>query len=164
VLISNPVIQFENQTTGATEYSWNFGDDSADSDEENPVHRYDEMDRYQVALRAFNDFGCTDSAFTDVSVSFDKVFPPNAFSPNAANAEDREFRIYSEGIVNEGYKLLIFNRWGQVIFESNSQENGWDGKMKNGDFAPAGVYSWVIEYYDFLGEKHAQQGTVTLIF
>ncbi|SHJ04608.1 gliding motility-associated C-terminal domain-containing protein [Tangfeifania diversioriginum] len=164
VLISNPVIQFENQTTGATEYSWNFGDESADSDEENPVHRFDEMDRYHVALRAFNDFGCSDSAFTDVSVTFDKVFPPNAFSPNAAKVEDREFRIHSEGIVNEGYKLLIFNRWGEVIFESNSQENGWDGTMKNGDFAPAGVYSWVIEYYDFLGEKHAQQGTVTLIF
>jgi gliding motility-associated-like protein len=60
--------------------------------------------------------------------------------------------------------LLIFNRWGQVIFESNSQENGWDGTMKNGDFAPAGVYSWVIEYYDFLGRKHKQQGTVTLLF
>jgi gliding motility-associated-like protein len=164
VLISNPVIQFENQTTGASDYFWNFGDESADSDEENPAHRYDEMDRYHVTMRAFNEFGCTDSAFADVSVSFDKVFPPNAFSPNSANAEDREFRIYSQGIVNEGYKLLIFNRWGQVIFESNSQENGWDGRMKNGDFAPAGVYSWVIEYFDFLGEKHAQQGTVTLIF
>ncbi|MGM0620964.1 MAG: PKD domain-containing protein, partial [Bacteroidota bacterium] len=164
VLISDPVIQFENQSTGATEYSWNFGDESADSGEENPVHRYDEMNKYQVELHAFNDFGCTDSAFTDVTVSFDKVFPPNAFSPNSANAEDQEFRIYAEGIVNEGYKLLIFNRWGQVIFESNSQENGWDGSMKNGDYAPAGVYSWVIEYYDFLGEKHAQQGTVTLIF
>jgi gliding motility-associated-like protein len=164
VLISNPVIHFENQTTGATEYSWNFGDDSADSDEENPVHRYDEMDRYQVALRAFNDFGCTDSAFTDVSVSFDKVFPPNAFSPNAMNAEDREFRIYSEGIVNEGYQLLIFNRWGQVIFESNSQQNGWNGKMKNGNFVPTGVYPWVITYFDFLGRKHKQQGTVTLLF
>jgi hypothetical protein len=36
--------------------------------------------------------------------------------------------------------------------------------MKNGSFAPAGVYVWVIEYNDILGEKHSQQGTVTLIF
>ncbi len=163
-LISDPVIYFENSTEGATDYDWDFGDNSAGSSIESPEHPYEEMGLYDVSLLVTNDFGCADSAFAEVSVAFDKVFPPTAFSPNAAKSEDREFRIYSEGIVNDGYKLLIFNRWGEVIFESNSQEKGWDGKMKNGDNAPSGVYSWTIQYFDFLGKKHAQQGTVTLFY
>jgi gliding motility-associated-like protein len=84
--------------------------------------------------------------------------------PNAADEEDRIFRIYSEGVVNEGYRLLILNRWGEVIFTSYSQEEGWDGKMKNGTNAPSGAYSWVLEFADFLGETHAQQGSVTLLY
>jgi gliding motility-associated-like protein len=117
-----------------------------------------------VSLLAINQFGCADSAFSQVAVAFDRVFPPNAFSPNAALEEDREFRIYSEGIVNDGYKLLIFNRWGEVIFTSYSQEEGWNGKMKNGSNAPAGAYFWVLEFSDFVGNTYAQQGTVTLLY
>jgi PKD repeat protein len=107
VLISDPVIQFDNLTTGAAAFFWDFGDQSALSEDEQPVHRYDDMGSYDVILHAVNDFGCADSALAEVFVSFDKVFPPNAFSPNAARVEDREFRIHAEGIVNEGYELLI---------------------------------------------------------
>jgi len=163
VLISNPVVLFENDSQGATLFDWDF-DDGNFSAEAQPEHRFGEMDLYNVRLLAANDFECADSALANVTVSFDRVFPPTAFSPNASKTEDREFRIYSEGIVNDGYNLLIFNRWGEVIFESINQETGWDGTMKNGQNAPAGVYSWVIQYFDFLGKKHNQQGTVTLIF
>jgi len=163
VLISDPVIQFENLSQDAAMYDWNFGDGNASS-LENPAHRFEEMGLFDVKLLTVNEFGCKDTAVAQISVTFDRVFPPTAFSPNAAKPEDREFRIYSEGIVNDGYKLLIFNRWGEVIFESESQEKGWNGTMKNGRNAPAGVYSWVIQYFDFLGKKHNQQGTVTLLF
>ncbi|WP_372948803.1 PKD domain-containing protein [Mariniphaga sp.] len=163
VLISNPVIQFENQSLGASFFDWDF-DDGNYSTAEQPENRFESMGLYNVRLSVINDFGCTDTAYTNVSVAFDRVFPPTAFSPNATKMEDREFRIYSEGIVNEGYKMLIFNRWGEVIFESETQEKGWNGTMKNGQNAPSGVYSWVIQYYDFLGKKHNQQGTITLIF
>ncbi len=163
VLISNPIIQFENQSLGASFFDWDF-DDGNYSTAEQPENRFESMGLYNVRLSVINDFGCTDTAYTNVSVAFDRVFPPTAFSPNATKMEDREFRIYSEGIVNEGYKMLIFNRWGEVIFESETQERGWDGSMKNGQNAPSGVYSWVIQYYDFLGKKHNQQGTITLIF
>lgn len=84
--------------------------------------------------------GCRDTVSREVVVAFDQLFPPNAFSPNASLEEDREFRIYSEGIVDEGYQFLVFNRWGQVVFESISKQVGWDGKMKNDSFAPAGDY------------------------
>ncbi|MEN8116292.1 MAG: PKD domain-containing protein [Bacteroidota bacterium] len=164
VLISDPEIVFENESSGATAYEWDFDDSSFFSTEENPAHRFSGMGFYNVRLSAFNDYGCLDSISHQVAVAFDKLYPPNAFSPNAPNEEDREFRIYSEGVSDEGYQLFIFNRWGEVIFESQSQHNGWDGKMRNGNFAPAGIYTWVLKYYDFRDEKHKQQGVVTLLF
>lgn len=74
-----------------------------------------------------------DSVSKQVVVAFDKLFAPSAFSPNANLKEDREFRIYAEGVSIEGYQMQIFNRWGEIFFESFSQDNGWDGKMKNGN-------------------------------
>jgi gliding motility-associated-like protein len=162
--ITHPVIHFENRSEAATNLLWDFDDGSAPSDEQNPEHLFAEMGFYDVTLYTSNDFGCTDSTSRQVLVTFDKIFPPNAFSPNAVTEEDRKFRLYSEGMADEGYQLIIFNRWGEVIFESNSQENGWDGKMKNGNFAPSGVYTWVLRYSDFSGKKHRQNGSVTLVF
>ncbi len=164
VIISNPVILFENTSENATFYEWDFGDNSVFSDERSLEHRYSEMGFFDVKLSSLNDFGCMDTVTQQISVAFDKIFPPTAFSPNALLEEDREFRIHSQGIADEGYQLLIFNRWGEVVFESENQEFGWAGKMKNDNFAPAGVYTWVIQYLDFRGEKYKQQGTVTLLF
>lgn len=164
VTINEPMVSFNNQSNGATEYDWDFDDGTGGSEEENPQHRFSEMGTYNVELFVRNDHGCADSAFAEVMVAFDRLFPPTAFSPNASREEDREFRIHAEGVNEEGYRLLIYNRWGQVIFESRSQQKGWDGKMKNGDFAPAGVYAWAVWYFDFLGRERKQQGTVTLLF
>lgn len=98
-----------------------------------------------------------------VAVTFDKLHPPTAFSPNSTNIENREFRIHSHEIADNGYKLLIFNRWGEIIFESTSPEKGWDGKMKNGNPAPTGVYLWILQYFDNVGRMHKQQGNITLL-
>lgn len=164
VLITYPVFQFENMSEGASSFLWNFNDQTALSDEESPEHRFQDFGLFNVQLIASNNQGCADTTIEQVSVNFDKIFPPNAFSPNALLEEDREFRIHSKGIAEEGFQLIVFNRWGEKIFESQSQENGWDGKMKNGNFAPAGVYSWVVQYHDLSGKKFKQQGTITLLF
>lgn len=164
VLISNPVIQFKNLSKHADSYLWNFGDHSMSSEMENPEHTFGEMGFFDVKLTAQNEFGCVDSISQQVSVAFDKLFPPTAFSPHDAQEENRVFCISSVGILDEGYRLFIFNRWGEVIFKSDNPELGWDGKMKNGNYAPAGVYTYVVEYLDFRREMFRQQGTVTLLF
>ncbi|MDX8339231.1 PKD domain-containing protein [Draconibacterium sp. IB214405] len=163
VLISDPQVNFTNSSHAATAYLWDFGD-SIYTNEKDPVHYYTAMGIYDVSLEVANSFDCTDTIVKQLSVAFDKLNPPTAFSPNATNTEDQEFRLYAEGVVDEGYNLLIFNRWGEVVFESASQEYGWDGKMKNGNFAPTGVYTWILEYRDFRGVGHKQQGNVTLLF
>ena len=157
-------ISIANYSKDASSYEWDFGDNSASSNAENPDHFYTKTGFHNVVLTANNDFGCEDTTSHHVAVAFDKIFPPNAFSPNAFNEEDREFRIHAEGISDKGYQLLVFDRWGEVIFESKNREKGWKGKMKNGNFAPAGVYAGVISYNDFMGDKHKQQGAVTFVF
>ncbi len=162
--IENPLISFENSSEGAMFFEWDFNDGSLFSEEENPIHKYDNPGYFDVKLYASTGFGCVDSMVQQVAIVFDKLFPPNAFSPNAINAEDREFRIYADGIVTDGYQFQVFNRWGEVIFESLNYDLGWDGRMKNEKPAPAGVYVWVAQFNDLLGKKHKQQGTVTLLY
>jgi gliding motility-associated-like protein len=164
ILVSNPGVEFENRSKFASDYLWDFGDGSALSKEESPRHRFPGLGVFDVALLAANNWGCTNRTTLQAVVVFDKLFPPNAFSPNSVNEEDHEFRIYAEGINPEGYRLRIYNRWGEVVFESISAETGWDGKMKNGNNAPAGIYTWIVQYFDFMQVKHHQQGTVTLLY
>ena len=164
VLITDPEVTFTNTSHAATSYAWDFGDGSFIVEEIDPVHRYDSMNVYSVLLEAKNDWGCVDSISKELTVTFDKLFPPNAFSPNASLEEDREFRLYGEGVSDVGYRLIIFDSWGGKVFESTTQNKGWKGKMKNSKFAPAGVYSWVLHYTDFTGKAHKQSGTVSLLF
>ncbi len=162
--IENPQISFENNTEGAVYYEWDFNDESLFSEEENPTHIYGNPGFFDVKLYASTGFGCIDSITQQVAVVFDKLFPPTAFSPTALDEEDREFRIYADGIVSNGYQFQVFNRWGEVIFESLNYEVGWNGRMNNDKPAPAGVYVWVAQFNDILGRKHKQQGTVTLLY
>ena len=164
VLITDPEVAFTNTSHAASIYYWDFGDSSMVSNELDPVHRYSAMNFYPVTLEVQNDLGCADTIMKHVTVTFDRLFPPTIFSPNASLEEDREFRLYGEGVTDAGYQLLVFDRWGGIVFESNSQTIGWDGKMENEEFAPAGVYTWVLQYTDFTGEKHKQKGTVSLLF
>ncbi len=158
-----PDIQFLNQSAGATDYLWNFGDGTT-STEENPLHRYQSMGYQNALLQAYNDYNCMDSISHQVLVAFAKIFPPNAFSPNAPNPVDREFRLGQEAIKEEGYHLVIFSRWNDIVFEAKSEIKGWNGRMKNGNYAPAGNYVWVLDFTDFLGRSHRQTGRVTLIY
>ncbi|MFV0592502.1 MAG: PKD domain-containing protein [Draconibacterium sp.] len=164
VVITSPGISFNNSSRAADSYLWDFGDSSMISEEVNPTHKYNVIGDFNVRLEAINNFGCKDTLGRMVGVDFDRFFPPNAFSPNAPRYEDREFRIYGDGIIEEGYRLMIFNRWGENVFESKSSAIGWDGTMNNGNDAPAGIYTWVLQYIDVKSKKHTQQGNVTLLY
>ena len=64
----------------------------------------------------------------------------------------------------EEFKMIIFNRWGQQIFISNSIDNGWDGKsMQNGNQVPAGIYMYTIDLVNIYGQDYKYQGQVKLI-
>jgi len=158
-----PTINFSNTSTGASSYSWDFGD-GLTSTLADPTHDFAATGYRTVLLEAFNDFSCYDTISHQILVAFNKIFPPNAFSPNAPNPLDQEYKLTSVGVMTEGYHLEILSRWNDIVFEARDEIKGWDGKMKNGNWAPAGVYVWVLDYNDFLGRRHRQTGTVTLVY
>ena len=158
-----PDVRFENLSTGAVNYLWDFGDGST-STEANVLHKYKVMGYQKVILQAFSEFMCSDTISHTVLVGTARIFPPNAFSPNAPNPVDREFKLTLETIKEEGYHLTILSRWNDIVFETKNEIRGWDGRMRNGDFAPSGNYIWILEFNDFLDRKHRQTGTVTLIY
>jgi hypothetical protein len=158
-----PTVNFTNTSSGDKTYSWNFGD-GLTSDQKDPSHYYNVTGYRTVVLEAFNEFGCSDTVSHQLLVAFDRIFPPNAFSPNAPNLVDREYKLGSNGIATEGYHLTILSRWDDIVFEAKGEIKGWNGQIPNGSMAPAGTYVWVLDFYDFLGRRHRQTGTVTVIY
>lgn len=110
---------------------------------------------------------CGESACREVRVvvagEFD-IYAPNAFSPNGDGLND-EFNIVSPATLGS-FRLQVFNRWGQQIFETTDQNRGWDGKSK-GKLSPVGVYVWKVSYQltkEGPGSSHqTKSGTVMLV-
>ncbi len=155
-------VNFSNRSTGSGSYLWNFGDEST-SDLGNPSHNYEVTGYRTVLLKAYNEY-CSDTVSHQLLVAFDRLFPPTGFSPNAPDIADQVFLLNTEGITPEGYHLTVLSRWNDVVFEVRDEIKGWDGRMINGTFAPAGAYVWILNFTDFLGRKHQQTGTVTVVY
>jgi gliding motility-associated-like protein len=91
------------------------------------------------------------------------VYTPNAFRPDSEISENREFMPVTIGVDPEKFSLVIFNRWGEQVFESKSPDQKWDGKLKNNANAPVGNYVWKAEFADIQGFWHSMKGQVMLI-
>ena len=158
-----PKVTFADQSVDAINYYWDFGD-GLHSREKDPVHSYEVVGKRKILQTVYNEFDCQDTTSNFVMVAFNRIFAPNAIAPNAAAAIDRQFILSSEGIKKEGYHLTILSRWNDKVFECKNEIKGWDGRMTNGNFAPAGNYIWILECFDFLGRPHRQTGWLTLVF
>jgi hypothetical protein len=161
--IDHPDITFINNTQGAMDYSWNFGDNSAESTEVSPKHHYSDLGIYHVVLTATSKFGCTDTLGMDVKIVPQSFYIPNAFRPDSDISENRIYLPYIVGLDPENYKLTIYNRVGSTLFESGNIETGWDGNLSNGTKAGSGGYVWIVKYKDIQGIDHLQKGTVMLV-
>lgn len=160
---SKPDVSFTNESRGATSYLWDFGDGDTSRDKD-ATHRFQNLGHRKILLHAFNEYSCQDTISHFLSIDFGRLFPPNAFSPNAPNVVDRLFLLSSQAISSEGYYLKILSRWDDIVFEARDEIKGWDGHMKNGALAPAGNYVWILDFTDYVGKRHRQTGTVTLVY
>lgn len=166
--IPNDPITFNNQSTGAVSYSWNFGDGNS-STVTNPIHNYPAVGFYTVGLIAVNQYGCTDTAqqvITIISdIQFPNVFTPNTGGPNGgaynpADLSNDVFFPYTSGVTD--YHLMIFNRWGELIFDSRDINIGWDGYF-NGKLCQQDAYVWKVDLEFFDKRKYNKTGSVTLL-
>ncbi|MEZ4936003.1 MAG: PKD domain-containing protein [Crocinitomicaceae bacterium] len=158
-------VSFENLSEDATTYLWDFGDGQG-SNEENPVHVFpdEEAGEYPIYLIAINEYGCTDTAYSKVIIRDEFImYVPNAFTPDNDDFNETFKPIMTSGFNPYSYELLIFNRWGELIFESHNSDVGWNGTFQ-GNIVQDGVYVWKISLKDsFTDEKKVFQGHVTLI-
>ena len=159
--ILNPVIQLTDLSNDAATWNWSFGDGSIFSNEQNPNHAYSDTGTFLVKLIVKNIHGCADTVTGIVRVNEDYTFYiPNSFSPNADGMNDF-FKPLGTGL--HDIEMDIYDRWGEIVFSTNSKE-GWNGNYNgNSKPCPEGVYVYKLKTLDPKGIFHEYSGHVTLI-
>ncbi len=147
-----------NLSQNAISYYWNFGN-GVTSTEESPSTQFLYEGTFYVWLTATSALGCKDSTYQIVTVDESPDFIPNVFTPNEDMINDEFYPIISK--IAEDYHMMIFNRWGELIFETTRQKDRWDGTYHNAK-VPVGVYFYVITYHAN-GKNYYYNGSVTTL-
>lgn len=142
----DPTTTMINTSVGAVDYEWTFGDGGT-STLENPTHEYsDAIANYVIVLTAITEHGCIDTAEAVVVVEEELIYyVPNTFTPDGDGFNEEFKPQFTSGFDRDTYHLYIFNRWGQLVFESKDVDYGWNGSFA-GEIAQDGTYTWKIEF------------------
>jgi gliding motility-associated-like protein len=157
---------FENNSTGKIiAWNWDFGNGNSSSLQSPAPQTYfivDKVDNYPVTLTIQDSVGCRDSLTQYVEVVDNcYIAVPSAFTPNGDGLNDYLYPLNAYRAINLNFK--VFNRWGQLVFETADWTKKWDGRFKNQQ-ADAGTYVWVLQYTDSeTGKQHFTKGTSLLI-
>ena len=166
VNVEDTQIEFTNESTDAYTYVWDFGD-GLGSVATDPIHEYAPIPgMYNVTMYAYSQVGCYDSMMVTITVHEDiALYVPNTFTPN-----DDEYNQYFLPILTDGYKkdtyhLTIFNRWGEIVFESYNDLYGWDGRYGDrSERCQTGTYVWTISVEELRSaESKLYYGHVNLL-
>ena len=161
-LLQQADLSFTNLTESGETYHWDFGDGGF-SDAEHPRYTYEKVGEYAVFLEAVSGMGCRDTASLNVEILPYNVHAPNAFRPDSDIPGNRTFIPFTLGVDPARFHMQVFNRWGEMIFESHSVDHPWDGRIRNDREAPMGNYIWKADYVDVQGFSHSRKGQVVLV-
>lgn len=163
---------FGNFSVGADSYQWDFGDGNTSTDVQ-PIHFYQEIGNYEVTLIATTNEGCSDTTTVESAVLAEiggETISPNAFTPNTSgptggqvsgeNGVNDVFLPVTESVVE--FNMFIYNRWGELLFQSRDKTIGWDGYF-NGEICPPDVYVYKLELAYADGSAEIKVGDLTLI-
>lgn len=155
-------VQFTDESINAESWVWTFGDGGGSTDQ-HPTYTYDEVGIYVVELIVFNGV-CEDSTSQTIVVEEEILFfIPNAFTPDGDLFNERFTPVFTSGFDPYDYHLSIYNRWGELLFESFNAATGWNGTY-GGRLVQDGVYIWKIEFGDINNDqRHNYNGHVTII-
>ncbi len=161
-LNQNGTANFIDLSSGATDWLWSFGGNNSSTDQ-NPTYHYSEKGDYTVVLLVTDSFGCVDSTSILFTINGDMdIWIPNTFTPNGDGVND-VFKPSGTGYSTEGYKMAIYNRWGQQIFFSNRFDFGWNGRIKGEEPEVNAVYTYRILIRDINGKDHIYVGRITTL-
>jgi gliding motility-associated-like protein len=167
VSVYDPKIHLNDQSTpDVKSWSWDFGDGMKQTlFTKDASHTYPKEIpyTYTIKLVVFNTNGCKDSTEHPLEVRPDFIFYiPNAFSPS--NADGINDTFFGKGVGIADYHIWIFDRWGNMIFDTPTINKGWDGHANGGaDISQQDVYVWKVKLKDVFGKTHDYTGTVTLL-
>lgn len=175
VMLPDATVHIYNLSKNFTRAEWDFGDGN-NSTEKDPVHTYESLGEFRISLWTYMDYEndvCVDSVSKYPAVwvegtgyvRFPNAFKPSSDGPNggsydAIDYKNEVFHPYHYGVVE--YKLMIFSRWGELIFTSNDINIGWDGYV-NEKLAEQGVYMWKAVGKFTNGKHFNMKGNVTLL-
>jgi len=174
----DPSITFIDESIGALQYDWNFGDGETVSGLVNdvivtsntigtiglPVHFFSTPGEFDVTQTVTNQYGCIDQITYTVIVNPEQtIYVPNSFSPNGDGKNDF-FVPIGLGLDTENFVMYIFNRWGEQIYEAHSINQPWDGSIKGrAEIAQEDVYVWMVKAMNIDGSAVNLRGHVTLL-
>lgn len=167
VTILEPTVTFTDNSIGSNiiSYNWNLGDTlNSTAAGQNIVFTYLTTGTYNVQLAIMTINGCVDTIYKPVEVLDDfTVYIPNAFSPNGDDINE-EFYPIGNGISDEKYSFMIFDRWGELIFSTNKLNSHWDGKrMGRDNVVQQDTYIYKLSCRSFKGDSFAKSGHVNVI-
>ena len=159
-------VHFINYSSDAENYLWNFGDPSSGSNnstEQSPDHVYTTPGIYRIWLYVTSDFGCADSTVHEVSIQNPFYFyVPNSFSPDGDGINEFWLPV-GTGVKEDDYECSVYDRWGRLVFHTNSLYQPWDGTDKGGKPLPVGSYVYSIRTYTMDLVPKEFLGTVTIL-
>lgn len=157
-----PEVIFSDLATGGTNCVLYFGDgDSTTNCNFGSVtHVYPAAGTFIAMYVVTNADGCSDTTYLTILVEEQStVYVPNTFTPNGSGSNEIFF-AYGTNVME--FEMMIFDRWGNLIYQSNDITKGWDGTYKNNE-CQQDVYVWRIIWTDAQQRKHKMMGHVNLI-
>jgi gliding motility-associated-like protein len=141
-------VLFSNGSINADFYSWSFGDNSPLSNEVSPLHTFGSMatNTYEVILVAQDSLGCSDTATVIFTIEEDfVVYVPNSITIDGNNLNESFLPVFSDNSQVKTYRLVIYNRWGELIWQTTDKSAAWDA-IYDGKICQDGVYTWKLTY------------------
>ncbi|MFZ1333086.1 MAG: PKD domain-containing protein [Flavobacteriales bacterium] len=166
--ILDPVVEFYDASIpNVVAWEWDFGEFGTSTQQDTIIEFPEDIGGdYPVQLVVYNALGCSDTVRVLVRVEDEFiVYVPNAFTPNGADGNEI-FRVEGNDLSPEEFSLIIFDRWGEQIFNTNDITQGWDGTLggKGGAILPQGVYVYKLEVHALSStNKQKVYGHVTLL-
>ncbi|NQY12052.1 MAG: gliding motility-associated C-terminal domain-containing protein, partial [Flavobacteriales bacterium] len=167
----NPAVQFTDLSSGASSVNYDFdGDGFLDAiNISDTLYIYPDTGSFEARQVVENIYGCVAEAFQDIKIEGEYIlYTPNIFTPDG-NGRNETFLPKGLGLENSVFNFYVFDRWGNLIYESDfygtDGSGGWPGTVGNGSkIVQQDVYVWVIETTDHKGNPHKYIGHVTVAF
>lgn len=163
ITMDNPNIQVIDQSTGAATWQYTISDGGGSSIPSFD-YRFNDVGTYYITQVVTNNIGCSAQITQDVTVNpVSIVWVPNAFTPGNNNDLNDFWGAITTNVTE--FKLMVFDRWGQIVFSSQNPENKWNGTWQNKHsiLVKQDVYVYKIWYTDARGNDLTQTGHVTVV-